>query len=452
MTSNPDYPLTSSHSVSPSVVIAAHRSYSDAMAGATLRSALIATAMAVTLWLGSLLASLGSTVGRVQLFALGPDRNSGAMAFGILSGTTIALQMLLRHGRDPETIDLPDAVAHRQFWGDIAETVALASALVGISMLAQEAVAGMRARTMDAWWMIGIVGTTGVLMLFAIDAATLASHQAERLELRSTRRAQRIDRLQSVIGRVAGGEIAHPLRALLLQGAIAGLLSVAVLSSATWPLMNDATSFWTYAGIATVLTIVTVAVAFRIAKAALLGDLLNFAPPAVCVSGLLIIFAIDGSLRIAPTIDVQFPDVGFGYASSAIIALVYGISMTCPALTTVVVLSHPRGKRWATAPILACARRSMTREVARLQQTQPPRELEVWRTFARAALILCFVPPVGAAFAAVAHWHRPFDHAPGEKLLRTAWTAVVAGFFIEIALLVLVPVVGVALGWFPTER
>ncbi|WCM55671.1 hypothetical protein [Microbacterium sp. EF45047] len=196
-----------------------------------------------------------------------------------------------------------------------------------------------------------------------------------------------------------------------------------------------------FAVFATIVTAFAVATAVQVIPAALQARVLDAVTVPLLPALIAVVVVLEGA-----TVSMSAStgsDLARYFAG-----VVYGLLIAVPAVVTVALLTLPRGPKRVSPPVLAYARAGLCARAERLAQSTPKAEPEPWRIFATVSIVMSIVPPVAVVLALIATWQRRGRGDTGRALITGAWTTIMVAALLEVALLVLLPFYGAALGWF----
>lgn len=433
--------------LTPAAAVEAQTSYSRAIAGIVGRATVGGGALVVLIGLASLLTSIGSGASLREPMVLPAvlERDPGLMALGFLIPLAIALQVLPRLSRDPETTAAVDAIAQRQFWGGVSAILALVAAVVTLSTLIHEVVLGLRSMTIDVVELLIVFCVGAAAMFLSADAAVLARSEADRLRLAAARRAKEVRQLESAAERIHGRQVRYPVVALVTQGIAIGLVAIGLGMLAPWWLTGYFPLALAYAFIAAVLLLVVLCIGEQVVRSAVLGEILTCAAGAAAIALILFVYMASSGAAFLPTMAALIEPVADAYVAS----MAFGVLTGAPALITLAFVTVPRGPKRTMAPMLALIRLKLRKQIKRLECPHEPTPTAApWRALAWAAIVMCIVPVAGLLVAMLATWQRRDSTDQRRALLAWAWTAPALLLLLQLAALMLLPIYGVALGWF----
>lgn len=391
--------------------------------------------------------SIAADPGAVRMTPALVDATAGAGAFVLLIPLGIALQVLIRIPRDPETTNLEDGAARRQFWGNVSAIVAMASAFVALSTLLQAIITTAPTGRIDAVATFGVPLAGVVVMLLAADGAALGALESRRLNLDTARRTARIEQLTSARDSIPGANVEHPVQRIVSRSLWVGLSVIAVGALTVWVCFGHLGLVLAYAVISAMATAYIVAAVAHTLSNVVQGKLADAAMTLPLLGLILVVFF----LQALPAV---WSVSGLDSLARFYAGIGYGALILLPPIATVIAnaATRPVSRRSdaAPAPFLAVARLSLDRRITALAglasgETETP----TWRRFAWAAVLASPIAAAGLGLAGVAHWHRRGSGSlDGRRLHLAAWTMPVAFLVIEAAALLLLPFYGSALGWF----
>lgn len=416
-------------------VVAAETRYAGSLRRAVGLAALVAVLLVgIQILLAWLTATSGAASGQgspmISPATLSVEQ--GGTALVLLLPASIALQVLLRMPRDPESTGFEDSVAHRQFWGRVAVVVAMASAFVALSSFLGAMAVNFGAGTLDVVQIFGIPVGAALTLLIAADAAVLADLEAERLSLASSRAEDAVVKIEDAITRIPGKADPHPKRSLVVQSLVVGILVIGAATAGVFLLVRNPGLTAAFAFFATALSLFALGTATQIVpsllQAKILDALLVLVPPALVTLVVVLEGATSAMPLIAGTDEQRYLQ-----------GLAYGLLITVPPALIVTFLLVPRGPARVSPPLFAVARAALEAQIGRLRN-QPARTAAApWRVLSTLAIITCLVPPVSVVLVIAATWLRKQSGDRRVALLVVAWvfTMVVAG--LEIAALATLP-------------
>lgn len=260
----------------------------------------------------------------------------GFTALTVLLPVSIALQVLLRLPRDHESTAQDEAIAHRQLWGRIAGVVAMASAYVALSTFFDALIGSLSIMTVDIGKIAGVPLGLTIAMLFAADAATVADHQAERIDLAPVRSERTAEELNDAIRRIPGKVTPHPRRALIVQGMVVSAAATGAGSIVVQLIIGHRGATFVYAAVSALLTLFVLGVAVQVISSVVKLRILDTLTLLVPAGSLIVLFILESAF-----VAMHF-DTG-GDMRRYLIGLGFGFLVAMPSSVTVALLSIPRG-------------------------------------------------------------------------------------------------------------
>lgn len=414
-----------------------------------LRVAGVALVTAIALYLSftvvALISSIGTSSSAPSISIPRLEQNGAGAALIVLLPLSVALQVLMRMPRDPEASQLAQSIAQRQFWGNIAATVSVASGFVGLGAFLDEFVSSVaRAEAVDFMRVAGVPLGAGAALLIAADAVALAALEARRLNLGRERRHHEIVLRRLARTRILGKAGAHPVAAAIIQGMVVLLLTIvpaAVLVQLQFRHANVTAAFVAAAVILATFAVVTFV---QVVRATVMLRMLDAVPALGLFALVCLIYGMQVGVSTLTISD------GVDNPVDCIPAIVLGLAVPIPAVVVAAVLTSPRRRHLVAAPLLDLTRRRLDKEIYRLNSAQDtPAPRESWEPFAWTAIVLGVLPMAALPAAAIAQLLRR-GSALRRKLglMVAAWLVSALMLVLQIVALLLLPSVGEALGWF----
>lgn len=404
----------------------------------------MATILYIGHWLISWLSGLDTADANPRIPAPGIEPVSATTLLAILLAASFAVQSLLRMSRDPRRFTVEEAIAHRQYWGGIANLVALAAAFMFVYALGNGLLGSMRNLELNLYTLFVLPFSALLALLSSTDASVLAENEAKKFSVKNGQYQHEIQHLQTAIAKIPGTSRPRTRRALVFRSIGIGVFSVGTCSLLIYFLLHDWTAVALFASIALLLFCYVVPFVISSASLALQGKLLSsitqlipaaFVPVVVITQSLVPMLQITGAGGNDRLL-----------ASTTILAC---FATVVPTLMTLVFLMVRRPNSPRASLFLDFQRAKMRRSVIAIRtQTAEKDRRENWEYFAWAAVSLSLIPPAAFFLSVATAWHRRNADRRKRGLYWWAWAAPMVGFLVEIALLVLLPWYGHALGWF----
>lgn len=440
-----DQPSREVATSSPQKVLREEERYTREVLRLTGISLVTAILLFLSFALFAVLSSLdvSSTAPTMSVPQVGVDRAGAALI--VLLPLAIALQVLMRMPRDPEMMHAAESAAHRQFWGHIAAVVAMASGFVGIGSFLHELMSFAASdQPLDFLRLAGVPLGAAASLLIAADAATLSNFDARRLNLRGARRAQQIAVRRVARMRILGTGREHPAGATAFQGIVATAATIVPLSLLVQNHFGKTNITAMFAAAAVILVAFAWYTFGQVLRSTVMLRMLDaivtlgFVALVFLIYGMQVVAGVLTSLGTMNSVEEYIPVVALGLATPL------------PALVVIAVLTLPRGARRRTAPLLDMTRRRLGKEIERISTSKDESERRrTWTPFAWTAIVLCLLPLAALPAAVIAQSLRRGDQEADKRgLMVTAWAAPLLALMSEIAAVMLLPMVGEALGWF----
>ena len=395
-------------------------------------------------WLISWLSGLDTADANPRIPPPGVEPVSATALLAILLAASLAVQSLLRMSRDPSRFTVEEAIAHRQYWGGIANLVALAAAFMLVYAFGNGLLGSIQNLELNLYTLFVLPFSALLALLSSTDASVLAENEAKKFSVKNGQYELEIQRLQSAIAKIPGTSRPRARRALVFSSIGLGAFSVGFCSLLVYFLLHDWTAVMLFASISLLLYCYVVPFVISSASLALRGRLLSsinqlipaaFVPAVIVTQSLVPMLQITGAGESDRLLSITTILACFATGVPTVLAL--GFLM--------VRMNPPRASLF-----LDFQRAKMRRSIIAIRtQTAEEDRREVWEYFAWAAVSLSWIPPAAFFLSVATTWHRPKTGKGTKGLLYGwAWAAPIIGLLVEIALLVLLPWYGHALGWF----
>lgn len=359
------------------------------------------------------------------------DSGTAGAAIAVLLPLGLALQVLLRLPRDRETVGASDAAAQRQFWGKFASLVAVGAAFVLVGSLVDSFAISFATKLGDFVGLLGLPLGAGLVLVIAADASVVADLESKRLDLMRAGQAQTAKELRESMSRLRTDTTRQSAKKRYArQGLTIGITITTLAAMVAWVLIPVPVVIFMFACTSLIVTGFTVSVFPGVAVAIVRGRILD---AILQIMPALLIAVSMSSASIAAA-------YAYAYGASPIAALpraiLFGVLMNAPGMATIAFLAW-RPLSWQPAPLLSVARSKLADQLARLERAETERNKpELWKSIAKGALALSFIPPLALLLAGAATWHRMPSGSSSPRLIRAAWIAPLAVSVFELAAMI----------------
>lgn len=355
----------------------------------------------------------------------------------------VALQVFLRLPRDPERFSPEEAADHRQFWAPIATLVAVGSAFLIISIVADGLISSSRTQMLDLAEVIGFPLIALIALIFASDAVSLAFDEARAPAVAERRRKDLLRSLEHAVAGIGGTARKRPAAALVAYSVGFGGVFITLGTFCSWFLLGQNTTTGAYVVLTSMATIGLIIVTTTAVNSVLRGKILEAIFQILLPVLGIISIALQSVLIALPyAVDLTKP-------AAYLPGLTYGVLMTMPPFATVSALALVKTPRHHAAPLLSLAKHQMNALIANLEKTKSTQaDRDTWELLSGSAILLGPVPFLALAMAAAATWHRRRSSRRRPWLFFFGWGVPVVLMIIEIAAMILLPYYGPPLGWF----
>ncbi|WP_240372886.1 hypothetical protein [Brevibacterium zhoupengii] len=375
-----------------------------------------------------------------------PEADTGAagVAVTLLITSAIAVQIFLRLPRDPERFTENDAVSHRQFWGPVANLIAVGSAFLVPYVIVDSLISAVETGVLNLAQAIGIPLVAVIALVFASDAVTIVSEEAQHPRYRQMVRGARLASLHRTKSQINGVPRKHPVPAFILYSLVVGSLIVGAGSWIVWALFEQPSLTIAFVILTSLSTGGMTLVCTQAVTAALRGRILDSIFQVILPVLAITLVSLQSIMIASPYI--SRPSIPESY----IPALAYGILVTVPPFASVGILATIRIPRKFTSPMVDLSRHQLDKLIERYKMESPesPSGGETWRLLSGCAIALSPFPFVSLFLAVGATWHRSSSPQKTKGLFVTGWIFAIAFTIGEIAAILLVAFYGPELGWF----